>query len=186
VIRAIRTVLFACLLSLVATIAGAQCWPPADPHVRTADARLLDALTAGIKASPTLRDVVARLESSDVVAYVVFERQHAPHIAAHVSFISAAGGRRYLHVGIDPKYGGTPLIALLGHELQHAAEIAAEAAVVDARSMAALYGRIGFAGLAGTREHFESDRAISTGERVGRETRSFLAVEVRATAHGTR
>jgi hypothetical protein len=126
-------------------------------------------LTAGVHASATLRALVRHLESSDVVVYVVFERPRTAAIAAHVSFIAAAGGRRYLHVGIDPKYGGLQRLGLLGHELQHAAEIAAEPSVLDGRSLAAFYRRIGFGILPGSGDHFDSDAAIDAGDRVMRE-----------------
>src|SRR5262249_17422989 len=86
-----------------------------------------------------------------------------------VSFISAAGGRRYLHLAVDPKYAGCRLIALLGHELQHVVEIADEPSVVDERSLAAYYRRIGFSRWGWDAESFESQAAIDVGRRVMRE-----------------
>jgi hypothetical protein len=182
----VRTLSFIFLLLSTATLAHAQCLPPRDPHIRSGNEALLDALATGVKASPTLRRIASSLEASDVVVYVVFEPSPTNGVAAHVSFISAAGGRRYLHVGIDPRFSGTQLIALLGHELQHAAEIAAEASVVDSRTLAEFYRRVGFGGTFGTREHFESDRAIEAGYRVGREAQAFLAAEARAALRATR
>jgi hypothetical protein len=184
--RSVRTLSIVCLLPFFARLAGAQCLPPRDPHIRSGHEALLDALATGVKASPMLRGITSSIESSDVVVYVVFEPSSRNGVAAHVSFISAAGGRRYLHVGIDPRYSGTQLIALLGHELQHAAEIAAEASVVDSRTLTDFYRRVGFGGTVGTREHFESDRAIEAGFRVGREAHAFLAAEARAAVRATR
>jgi hypothetical protein len=93
-----------------------------------------------------------------------------PGVAAHVSFMAAAGGRRYLAISVDPKYAGCQLTALLGHELQHAAEIAGEPSVVDARSLAAVYRRIGFASGRWEQERYESRAAIDVGRQVMRET----------------
>ena len=90
----------------------------------------------------------------------------APAIAADTAFISAAGGRRYVLVAIDPKYGGSQLIELIGHELRHAVEIADEPSVVDTRSLAKLYRRIGFGGDVGDGNHFDTHEAIEIGGRV--------------------
>src|SRR5258705_107899 len=112
-IRLVRMVSFVCLLFLLAAEGDAQCLPPLDPHIRSGDPVVADALATGVKASPTLRAIVSRIESSDVVVYVVLERPRVAGIAARVVFISAAGGRRYLHVGIDPRFSGPALVGLL-------------------------------------------------------------------------
>jgi hypothetical protein len=144
-----------------------------DPHIRSRHAELLDAIDVGVRTSPTLRRLVDRLAASDVIVYLELRRSPSPFVAAHLSFISAAGGRRYVHVAVDPKYAGCQLIALLGHELQHAAEIADEPSVVDERSLAAYYRRIGFAAGDGE-ERFDSQAAIDAGRRVMRETSGRL------------
>ncbi len=184
-VRSVGTVSFVCLLLLFAAQSSAQCPPPLDPRIRVGNPILVDALATGVKASPIFRSIVSLVESSDVVVYVAFEPPRIAGIAAHVVFISAAGGRRYLHVGIDPRFSGAALVGLLGHELQHAAEIAGEPAVVDRNSLAAFYRRIGFGGSKGTVEHFESDRAIDVGYHVERDAGAFLAAEARA-VHSSR
>src|SRR5262249_12461977 len=141
-----------------------------DPHIRSRHAELLEAIDAGARTSPTLRRIVDRIEASDVVVYLVTRPSLSPFVAAHLSFISAAGGRRYLSVTIDPKYAGCQLVGLLGHELQHAAEIAGEPSVVDERSLAALYRRIGFSTEGPEVERFDSRAAIDAGRRIVRET----------------
>jgi hypothetical protein len=155
-------------------------------HIRSGDPVVADALATGVKASAALRAIVSHIESSDVVVYVVLERPRVAGIAARVVFISAAGGRRYLHVGIDPRFSGPALVGLLGHELQHAAEIAGEASVVDAHSLAAFYRRIGFGSSKGTVEHFESEQAMDVGYHVARDAGAFLAAEARAAVHSSR
>jgi hypothetical protein len=184
-VRSVGTVSFVCVLLLFAAQGSAQCLPPPDPRIRAGNPVLVDALATGVKASPTLRSIVSLIESSDVVVYVAFEPPRIAGIAAHVVFISAAGGRRYLHVGIDPRFSGPALVGLLGHELQHAAEIAGEPSVVDRGSLAAFYRRIGFGGSRGTVEHFESERAIDVGYHVERDTSAFIAAEARA-VHSSR
>ena len=62
-------------------------------------------------------------------------------------------------------------IATLGHELQHAVEVAEEGAIVDQRSLQALYGRIGFA-TEDRRRQFESHAAREAGDQVRRDLSS--------------
>ena len=64
-------------------------------------------------------------------------------------------------------------IAALGHELQHAVEIAEAAAAVDQTSIRALYGTIGFA-TDDSERRFESDAAQDAGNRVRRELSGHL------------
>lgn|SRR5262249_54803524 len=143
-----------------------------DPRIRSTQAELTGALEAGARMSPTLQELVARIEASDVVVYLVWNRSMETGVAARVSFMAAAGGRRYVRVAIDPVHGGCPLIGLLGHELQHVVEIAEEPSIVDERSLAAFYRRIGFATGAWNQERFDSQAAIDVGRQVMRETQA--------------
>jgi hypothetical protein len=142
-----------------------------DPHIRSPYPELLDAVSLGARTSPTLRDLVDRIEASDVVVYLANDSAPSPFVAAHLSFISAAGGRRYLMVTVNRQYMGCQLMALLGHELQHAAEIADEPSVVDERSMSAHYRRIGFR-TGSQAEQYDSAAAIETGRRIMRDVTS--------------
>jgi len=154
---------------LLFTAAHAQERPPRDPHIRSLCPELAGAIAAGVSGSDTFRDLIAHIETSDVVAYLVRHRSPSAAVAAHVSFISTAGGRRYVYVVIDPRYAGCRLIALLGHELQHVVEIGDEPSVVDEGSLAAFYRRVGFSAGRREAEDFDSQKAIDTGQRVMRE-----------------
>jgi hypothetical protein len=140
-----------------------------DPHLRSVEVELLDDLEIGVRVSPTFRHLIARLEESDVVAYLMFDRSLTPNIAGHVSLISAVGGRRYLRISIDRRTAGCQRLAILGHELQHAVEIAEAADAVDQETMASLYRRIGFRSANGRQDSFDSRLAIETGQQVRRE-----------------
>ena len=139
------------------------------PHIRSDEPDLLDALTTGAGLSPTLRALVDRLDSSDVVVYLRFGRSSSPTMAGHLSFITAAAGRRYLQVTIDRRPMGCRRIAILGHELQHAVEIAASPAVTGEPSLAELYRRIGFRSGGAYPECFDSAGAILAGRSVEKE-----------------
>ena len=136
-------------------------------RIRSSAPELLDALADGVRHSPTLRDLVERLNASNVVVYLVFDRSTASPFAGHISLVSAAGGWRYLRLSVGARYGGRLRIAILGHEIQHAVEIAEAPSAVDQASVESLYRRIGFR----TSEHrsFDSRAAIAAGHRVLRE-----------------
>jgi hypothetical protein len=185
-IRSVGTLSFVSLFLLLAPIGGAHDRAPDYPHIRSGNPDLMAAASLGLEASPLMREIVGRIESSDAVVYLVCEASRTPGIAAHVSFISAAGGRRYLRVAVDPRFSGAQLIGLLGHELQHAAEIAGEPSVVDERSLAAFYHRVGFAVPSGRAARFESAAAIDAGRRVMRDAAAHVAAAAAATIHTTR
>ena len=74
------------------------------------------------------------------------------------------GRTRYLLIRIDRfKISVREQIALLGHELQHALEVASAPEVRDASGMAQLYRRIGWEG---QKDHFESEAAKSVAQKV--------------------
>jgi hypothetical protein len=140
-----------------------------DPHIRSQHPELIDAVAEGAAVSATLRALVDEVESAEVVIYLVWQQPRSSTVAAHVAFISSAGGRRYVYVAVDPKYRGSQLISLLGHELQHVVEIAREPSVVDERSLSAYYRRIGFSRAGWDAGRFESEAAIEVGQQVMRE-----------------
>jgi hypothetical protein len=84
---------------------------------------------------------------------------------ASLAFMTSSAGTRYLQVRID-RWRVPPweAIAWLGHELQHAMEIAQAPEVHDDASLARLYRRIGWQWGGGT--GFESDLARATGRRI--------------------
>jgi hypothetical protein len=142
-----------------------------DEHVRTTDRQLRASLDDGIAHSETFRGLVARLDASDVVVFLVYDRNPSTAMASHISFVSAAGGRRYLTIGLLTRLPRVRQVAILAHELQHAVEIAGAPAVVDAASMAQFYADLKYGGIvdASRLHRFESRAAIDTEQRVARE-----------------
>lgn len=152
---------------------------PGPAHIRSDHHDLLDAVEAGSRSSATFERLVQRLGASDVIVYLVYDFAPLPGVAARISFLSTAGGWRYLRVSIDPKYTGCQRLALLGHEFEHAVEIAEAAAVVDASSLAALYRQIGFRSGADHEDRFDTLDAIRAGWQIqleaGRQPPSRLS-----------
>ena len=122
-----------------------------------------------------LRALVERLEQTDVVVYLQCARLRGG-IDGQLTFVSAAGGLRYVIVQIGWQLPAQRRIATIGHELQHALEVAAHPAIVDQPSMKEAYGRIGFA-----RERishgtaFDTAAAVHAGEQVWKELASGTA-----------
>jgi len=140
----------------------------AHQHVRTTDRRLHRLLHEGLRTSDTFRGLVERLHQSDVVVYLECGGSARP-AGGRLTFVSAVGGYRYVHVRVSRLTSTDQQIAIIGHELRHAVEIADAPDVVDGPSLAVAYERIGYAkprvvGLA-----FDSDAAIEAGYRVLRE-----------------
>jgi hypothetical protein len=147
--------------------------PPRYCQVRTIDRRLLAAVERGLRDSPTFRELVNRINASDVVVYVTAETATLPPgLDGRLTFLSSTGGFRYVVVRVNSNLSAPRLVSLLGHELQHAREIADSDAIVDAVSMAREYAtRLGYNSRKGYDEHltFDSQAAIRAGELVLRE-----------------
>lgn len=155
-------------LILTLTRAAAAADPPLS-HIRSTESALLDALDAAVRRSPTFRDLVRRIEDSDLVVYVRYAAPRTPNTAGRTAFLSVAGGLRYVVISIDPRLMGCACLVLLGHELRHAMEIAEAGFVLDERSLESFYRNIGFKASAGCDRCFESHAAIAAGQRIQRE-----------------
>jgi hypothetical protein len=148
------------------------------PRLRTTDRHIRALLDAGLAHSPLLRALVQRLASGDVVVYLQCARL-SPRLDGQLTFVSAAGGFRYVvvHLALDRPWHRQ--IAALGHELQHAVEIAEQPDIIDHAALARAFTRIGFARL--PRQHgvrsFDTLAAMAVGERVRRDLAQSSATE---------
>jgi hypothetical protein len=113
-----------------------------DPHVRTTEPKLAALIELGLTGSGTFRQLVEQLNASDIVVYVVL-KQDRDGLGAYLSHdIVSAGGRRFLRVAIDTLGTESLVVARLGHELQHALEVAQAPEVRDAASLEQLFTRL--------------------------------------------
>jgi hypothetical protein len=140
-------------------------------HVRPMAPSVRELIVRGIARSPSLRILVERLERSDVIVYVYDDRSRPSTLDGRLSFMSAAGGFRYVRVRIVIRRDERRNIATLAHELQHAVEIVEQPAIVDERTFAQVYAQIGHATAPspGARHGFDTVAAVRTGDRVARE-----------------
>jgi hypothetical protein len=141
--------------------------PP--PSVRTEDDRLRRLIAFGVETSPSLRLLNEQLDASDVIVHVTLE-QLAIGVDGRLTFAGVAGGYRYVQVHLDRQLSPIRRLSTLGHELQHALEIAQMPNVVDAESMSEAFDRIGARRKGGPSNlTYETTAAADAGARVWRE-----------------
>ena len=142
------------------------------PHIRVEDERLARLIDYGRQRSILLQALIDRLESSDVIVYMRCDRQLRRGVSGRLSYVGTAANLRYVMVRVG--YVGDRLrqIALVGHELRHAVEVAETPEIVDSGSLQAAYERIGYVNRAASFTGilaFESDQAVQAGEHIFRE-----------------
>jgi hypothetical protein len=116
------------------------------PHrrVRAMAPHLQAALAEGVRRSDTLAGLVWALEDSDVIVQIVGAWDRAASTPARTLLVPGNGEMRYVRIEISRQLAGHELIALIGHELFHAFEIALARGVRDEPALARHYQRIGF------------------------------------------
>lgn len=136
---------------------------PVSPRLRPADMTSARAFERGLACCPTIRALVREVESSDLIVYVEAGFVELPAVA-RTMLMGAGTSTRYVRVTLHRTMSPDSLIELLGHELQHAVEIARAPEVRDDDAMLALYRRIGIHG--NRANHFETSLARQIGARV--------------------
>jgi len=127
------------MLALAAILADQV---PPDPHVRTTERKVSSLIELGLAGSGTFRKLVDTLNASDVVVYVAL-KQARDGLGGYLAHeIVVAGGRRYLHIAIETLGTDRHIVARLGHELQHAVEVAQAPDVRDAAALERLFSRL--------------------------------------------
>jgi len=126
-------------VALMLALAAALSPSASVSHVRSTDPRLIAQLADGCRRSPTMRALVETLDSSDLFVYVEAGRRGG----GSVQLAESTPHGRYVRVSVDAGLDPSRLIAVIAHELRHAAEIAAAPEVVDRVSLEVLYERIG-------------------------------------------
>jgi hypothetical protein len=158
-IGAIRALVVTAMTVASAGAANAQSTAAAVRPEEDAVRMLID---TGMERSATFRDLISRLNATDLVVYVRFA-QCAGRVPACLLWASPASGQRRLLIKID-RFAASPnsLISLLAHELQHACEVAGAPDVVDVPSFEKAFAERGRKGAHG----YETREAGDVGRRV--------------------
>jgi hypothetical protein len=102
------------------------------------------------------------------------EQRLRSRIAGELTFMSAAGGVRYVQIRIACGGSESSQAARIGHELRHAVEVADLRAIVDLDSLDREYARMGVRGPASGEQvirTYETENARRAGEQISRELR---------------
>jgi hypothetical protein len=134
-------------------------------HVRATDPRAQAWLRLGAAESQTFRDLLDALAASDLIIHVQPVERLAT--AGQTSFVTATATVRYLRIEVAPAGNMNEMVALIGHELQHAVEIAHAPHVRDRKALAQFYLTI--AGNSSATTEYDSVAARVTEDRVRRE-----------------
>ena len=161
-----RTITLACAVTLL--VAG-EARAATDTHIRCQNHRILEAFEYASTRSATFRNVVATVESSNVIVSVAEGPCQNSAIRGCLQLLHTTPDVRHVIIRIDPRQPVIAVVRQLAHELQHAAEIAAAPEVIDAASLRHLYATIGFSGVT-TVDFFESRAAQEVEAHVARET----------------
>ena len=140
-----------------------------EARIRPQDPRLAELIGEGLAHSATFRDIVRRLEAGNLIVYVTLSPNMRASLAGKLTWMSKSGTFRYVRATINTEQSSAQMIATLAHELQHALEVGAEESVVDQRSLAGLYQRIGRPSTVGVAGGYETIAAQETGLQVRRE-----------------
>jgi hypothetical protein len=136
-------------------------------HVRAVDRTMAAIIAEGMRRSGTFAHLVLALDTSDVIVYIESGRLMPAAIAGRLLLAAGPEGRRYLRIQVSGHPGSNELIALVGHELRHALEVAESPEVRDEASLIALYERIGHP--TSGAHHYDTVAAQAAGRKVKSE-----------------
>jgi len=153
-------------------------------HIRPEAPMLRTAIAAAREGSATFRSIVDRIADSDVIVHMTCGYFKSALIAGSTMLSSVGPEFRYVRVQILCDQTPPALLAIVAHELQHAAEIASVRAVVDDSSFGRLYRKIGFPTcLSLETTQFETSAAVEAGRRVRAEVRQYSTSTAQARQH---
>lgn len=138
-----------------------------DRRVRAADAIVQSILTDGLRRSPTFASLLAALNRRDVIVYIERSMTMPRATLGRLTIVSGIRDQRYLRIHIRADLPRGDAIALIGHEMTHALEIADAPEVRGPDGMVELYQRIGHS--AGGEHVYDTIAAQDTGRKVRRE-----------------
>jgi hypothetical protein len=148
------------LLGLPALTTGEPLTPrPLDPIAA-------ETFASALARSPAVRSLVATLERSNVIVHIESSQRMPAGLAGTTRFVAARGGFRYVRVTIYSELSQTERAVILGHELQHACEVA-ESAANNVDSMRQLFTLVGRR----TGDYYETATARQIESRIRMELR---------------
>ena len=136
------------------------------PHVRPLDPLAAELVRTGSNTSQTFARLLATIDHGGAV--VVYVTTSGPVDGrGSIAFVTRAGGITYLLVRVNSRQSIPDRVAVLAHELTHAAEISAvDPPISSERELARLYACIG---IDSSGRHLESEAALQAERAVHHE-----------------
>jgi hypothetical protein len=140
------------------------------PHVRTANDHILESLIVrGKSESQTFRDLVARVDGSDGIVYIVQGVCPYRMRACMLRTVQFIGTQRLLRVVIDVNdYDERDVIVSIGHELAHVMEVLDDQTIRTDAEVVMMYARSNSSAIGGV---FETVAATAAGAAIRAEIR---------------
>ena len=163
----------------VLVLAAALGWleeAHASTQVRGVQATSRRLIADSLTRSETIRRLARTIEASDVIVYVDLRRDLASHVVGAMRFVASTTTHRVVRIALNQDYAWPALIAFLGHELQHACELAAARGVNSAERVRAYYRQFG---IRVDRDAYDSREAQAITRRVEAELRGTTSEEER-------
>lgn len=180
-----RSLFVAALCSVVvSTAAFAGATPDGGPRIRPQDVRIKEALREGAARSTTFRSLLDRIDTGDVIVYVAVNPLIKSNLSGALTWMTSAGGFRYVRASISPDQNLDQMIATVAHELQHALEVVNDPTVTSEGTLVAMYRHIGQQNNSASPNRWETVAAQETGYQVRRELGATPAALVMARASG--
>jgi hypothetical protein len=155
---------------MTGALAMAQTHASPAPRVRPETSETADLFDELVTRSPTARSLAAAINESDLLIYIRHRTFTTATLNGRTGFVRSEGPTRTLIIEVACQRSWVDQMVTLGHELQHAAEIGASTSVVDPRSMARYFDRIGMRlSGPGEAETFETARAQQVSVHIRQE-----------------
>jgi hypothetical protein len=138
------------------------------PRIRPQNAYIAELLKTGRARSATLRSLADRIEAGNVIVYIAVNPLLKSSLSGALTWMTQAGGFRYVRASLSKDLTPDQMIATLAHELQHAAEVAEDPSVSSEATLVAMYRRIGLPKHASS-AGWETEAAQEMGYQVRRE-----------------
>jgi hypothetical protein len=157
------------MVAVLALAVGADARGPqaTDPHLRPASASSKDLVASSLDRSLLVSSLAEQLKATDVVAYVVAEPHEFNRRDSGIRFLGRSRSERFMVITVNSSLPEDRQIALVGHELQHAVDMARARWITDQERMGQYFTRVGWR--IGDVPGYETLSALNTERKVGKE-----------------
>jgi hypothetical protein len=135
-------------------------------HVRATEPYVDKLLRSGFERSATFARLLADLDQTDVIVHIELVPQLPGALEGRMLMMPRAHDYRYVRIQVALCGSPDETIAIIGHELRHATEVATASDVNTLPDLRRLYERIG---IRGGPELYDTRAAQETGRQVRKE-----------------